>query len=103
MLGKTYISEFYHGLEHSDATQTAPSITDATYTVMREPRCPKVPALGLEPMSLLTTVLRCCPKTLSHYRHSHFYSGLGQGDTLQGLKNNICLQYRKSIERITKQ
>ena len=38
-------------LEHSDATQTAPSITYATYTAMRELESPKGPALGLEPLN----------------------------------------------------
>ena len=37
------------------------------YCYERTKRVPRV-SLGLEPMSLLTIVLRCCPKTLSHYR-----------------------------------
>ena len=38
------------------------------YCYERTKRVPRIQ--GLEPMSLLTTVLRCCPKTLSHCRQS---------------------------------
>ena len=63
---------------------------------------------GLEPMSLLTTVLRCCPKTLSHCRQSSLsltsglttvlrccrktlrQSSLGQGDMLHIPQDNMA-------------
>ena len=56
----------YH-LEHSDATHAAPSITDATYTVMRELR--DFQALGIELRSLLNVDTAFPPpKTLSYDR-----------------------------------
>ena len=63
---------------------------------------------GLEPMSLLTTVLRCCPKTLSHCRQSSLsltsglttvlrccrktlrQSSLGHGDMLHIPQDNMA-------------
>ena len=77
-------------MEHSDATQTAPSITDATYTVIRELRESQGSSSGTWTHEPTDYSPRCCPKTLSHYRQWSFIVPSIAGSDKGTCSNALC-------------